>query len=83
MSAPEPFSETYISVGGDDLKLLKKMKVGSRVRVVLYGTLKSKSEHASDVSSDVKQGGSISIAVSRMNLASNSEIADLLDDDDL
>lgn len=82
MAKERPFSETFIDVGGDDVKLLKGMKVGSRVRVVLYGTLKAKSERSEDATTETVAGGSITLTVSKMTLASNSEIADLLDDDE-
>lgn len=76
------YSDTYIELGPDDLKLLKKLKVGGRVRIVLYGTLKAMTERAEDASSETSEGGSLTVTVKKMNLASNNDVAELLDDED-
>lgn len=83
MAADRPFSDARVDLGPDDLKLLKEVKVGGRVRLVIYGTLKAMSQSAGDSTSDTSEGGSMTITVSKLNLASNNEIADLLDDEDV
>jgi hypothetical protein len=85
MADEKPFSRAMIDLSPDDMKLAQKMqaKVGGKVRIVLYGELKALSQRAQDDKSEIAlpSAGSIEIDVSRMQLASNNEIAELFDEE--
>jgi predicted DNA-binding antitoxin AbrB/MazE fold protein len=86
MPEKRPFTRAMIDLGEDDLKLLQKlrMKVGSKVRVVLYGDLVGLSQHAQDDKSEFSMpaSGHVELSVSNLKMASNNEIAELLEETD-
>lgn len=81
MTEQTPFSRAEIELGTEDLKLAKKMKVGGKVRVVVYGTLKELHQSAGDPTTEGMQTGRLVIDASSIKLASNNEIAELFDDE--
>lgn len=86
MAERTPITRAMIDLGEEHLNVVKKlkMKVGSRVRIVLYGELVGLSQQAADDKSEIGMpaGGQISVDVSNLKLASNNEIADLLEETD-
>jgi len=77
-------SSAHINLQGDHVGLVneEKIRAGSKVRIVLYGTVSEVSEHAGD---PMDQGGdgsaSIGMDVSTVRLASNNDIAELFDEE--
>lgn len=78
-----PFSQVRIQLSPDHLALVDKVgaKVGGRVRVVVYGTLKGLSKEQNDRSEEGASSGSLEIDASGIKYASNNEIADLFDEE--
>lgn len=56
-------------------------KVGGKVRLVIYGTLKEFAKTQSDLSQEDSNAGKLTIAVSNVRFASNNEIAELFDEE--
>lgn len=81
--APKVVTRAYVSLSASDVAILKKLKVGSRVRVVLYGEVKSVQQSTSDETKGTADQGSFDMDVSRVNTVANNEVADLLDDDEV
>ena len=78
----EFFTEARISLSPEHLKQVKELKVGGKVRLVLYGTLKGIEQSQDDNSNEEgADRGSLTMTVSQMRTASNNEIADLFDDE--
>jgi hypothetical protein len=86
MAEPRPITRAMIDLGDEDLKVMQKlrMKVGSKVRIVLYGELVGMAEHAGDDKTELTMpaSGHLEVDVSNLKLASNNEIADLLEESD-
>ena len=77
-----PFSRAHIQLSPEDLKKAGKLKVGGRVRFILYGTLKELNQAQPDDSNEGgSTTGSVVLEVSNLKMASNNEIAELFDDE--
>lgn len=78
-----PFSKVVVQLAPEHLDLIKKAstKVGARVRLVVYGSLKGFSEQQSDRSEEGANSGTLEVDASNVKYASNSEIAELFDDE--
>lgn len=77
-----PFSRASIELSPEDLKKAGDLKVGGRVRFILYGTLKELGQSQPDDSTEAGATvGHAVIEVSNLRMASNNEFADLFDDE--
>jgi len=77
-----PFSQATIDLSPDDLKKINDLKVGGKVRFVLYGTLREVSLRQADTSKEgAADEGVAVVEVSNLKLASNNEIAELFDEE--
>lgn len=76
-------TSAMIDLSAEDLGLVNEMdaKVGSRVRIVLYGIVQGVSKSAGDPTEEGGGSGHLTINVSNMKLASNNEIAELFDEE--
>lgn len=85
MAEKELSTRANISLSAEHLKAVQKlqMKVGSKVRLVLYGELTGMSQHAPADQTELATpaGGSIDMSVSSLRAASNNEIAELFDEE--
>lgn len=85
MAEKELGTSAHINLSAEHLKAVQKlqMKIGSKVRLVLYGELTDMSQHSNPDQSEISApaGGSIGMTVSRITPASNNEIAELFDDE--
>lgn len=78
-----PLSTAFLSLEGKELEVLDHAdaKVGSRVRIVLMGIVKRAESHAETRTDEAKTGGSVEIDITSIRIGSNSEIAELFEDD--
>ena len=85
MAEKQQGTRANISLSAEHLKQVQKlqMKVGSKVRLVLYGELTGMSQYANPDQTELATpaGASIDMTVSNMKAASNNEIAELFDDE--
>lgn len=82
MPDSKPFSKVRIELGEDHVGLGKDLKVGGKVRVVVYGTLKAiAAEAADDITTEGQATGRLEIDATGLKVASNNEIAELFDDE--
>lgn len=78
-----PFSQVHIQLSPEHLALVEKVgsKVGGKVRLVIYGSLKGLSKEQSDRSEEGSNMGSLDIDASSVKFSSNNEIAELFDEE--
>jgi hypothetical protein len=78
-----PFSQVHVMLSPEHLALVEKAraKPTSRVRLVVYGTLKGLSMGQDDRSQEGAATGTLEIDASSLKFASNNEIADLFDEE--
>lgn len=74
-------SSARVELTGEDLQKVKELKVGGKVRLVLYGTLKSLNISAGESTEEGADSGSLEMTVSTLKTASNNEIAELFDEE--
>jgi hypothetical protein len=76
-------STARLTVAPEHLAVIDKAetKVGGKVRLVIYGTLRSYEKAQTDLSEEGSQAGSLEVAVSSVKYSSNNEIADLFDEE--
>lgn len=79
--AEKLFTDARIDLSPEHLAALKDVKVGGRVRVVLYGTVKLHSERQIENDMEGASSGTLELNVSNMKLVSNNDIADLFDEE--
>jgi len=75
------FSDATVRLSPSHIQLAKDVKVGSKVRMVLSGTVKEVRQKVAESVDDAAQLGEIILSVSTVKIASNSEIADLFEED--
>jgi len=75
------FSKMLIELKKEDIGAFQKLKVGSRVRLVVEGELKAKSEDKVDNEVDSAQHGTVDIAVKNMKVMGDNEFTDLFADE--
>lgn len=75
-------AEASVTMSPDQMDLVKKLKVGGKVRLVLYGSLTALNLSA-DENSEMggPNGGDLTMTVTNMKVASNNDIAELFDED--
>ena len=83
---PEARATTQVTfeLVGSDVGLAKKadMKVGARMRIVLTGVVKETGQTASDdMTFEGPASGKLVLDVSQLRIGSNSEIADLFNEE--
>lgn len=82
MSDKQINSEAHLTLSADHTPLLKDVKVGGKVRLVMYGTLKSVSQNSGEATDEGgAQSGSLSMSVTGLKIASNNDIAELFDEE--
>jgi hypothetical protein len=77
----QPFSRASIILGTEDLKVAKKLRVGAKVHIKLSGVLKELHLSAGDASEEGMQNGKLVVDASNIQIAANSEIAELFEDE--
>ena len=65
-------SSAHVELTGDDLQKVKDLKVGGKVRLVLYGTLKSLKVQAGEATEEGADSGSLEMTVTSLKTASNN-----------
>ena len=75
------FSRARVDLNKDDLAAVKDLKVGGKVRIVLYGTLKALNIKSTETTDEGADSGSVEMDVSNVKVASNNEIAELMEED--
>jgi hypothetical protein len=71
-----PFTKAHVQLSPRDLPAIDAVaaKIGSRVRIVLYGTLAGLEKTQEDKSMTEPDAGSLDIDVSKIDFASSSEL---------
>lgn len=80
----KPTTEASFDLVGGDVELARKagMKVGARMRIVLTGIVKETGQAASeDMTVEGPASGRLVLDVQNLRIGSNSEIADLFDEE--
>ena len=75
------FSKAHIELKKEDIGAFQKLKVGSRVRLVLVGEIKAKSEDKVDHEVDSAQHGTVDISVKNLRVAGDNEFTDLFSEE--
>lgn len=80
---PQATSKAMISLEKADLGVVTQAdaKVGSRVRLVITGTVRNISKGNTDDSQEGSNVGSLELDVNTIKMAANSDIADLFEED--
>ena len=78
-----PLSVARLTLEGSNLEVLNeaKAKAGSRVRIVIYGTVSRVEEAVSGRLEDSTGSGSLDVDIKSVNIVTNNDIQELLDDD--
>lgn len=78
-----PLSFAHLTLEGKEMEVLDhaEAKVGSNVRIVLMGTVKSVEKRADGRLEDARTSGNVTIDISSIRVGSNNEIAELFEDD--
>lgn len=75
-------STAHLMLAGKDLALLEGMKVDGKVRLIVYGRIARLSQQASEnIEEQGASTGLLEVDVTTLKAASNSEIAELFDED--
>jgi len=75
------FSKARIELKKEDIGAFQKLKVGSRVRLVLVGEIRMKSEDKVDNEVDNAQHGMVEIALKSLKVVGDNEFTDLFKDE--
>lgn len=80
-SPVERTPEAYITLSEKMLPAVRDLKPGARVRIILYGTLKENNERVGNPEGEAADSGSITVQLTRIVPAQNSDIAELFEEE--
>lgn len=73
--------EAEITLDKRMLSLVKGLKPGAKVRLILYGTLKELTQEVGDPEGLAGDSGCLTVQLTKIVAAQNSDIADLFDEE--
>jgi hypothetical protein len=80
-SPVERTPEAFVTLDKAMLASARELKPGARVRIILYGTLKELNERVGDPEGQSGDSGSLTVQLTNMKVAQNSDIAELFEED--
>lgn len=81
LSPVKKLPEALVTLDKGMLSVARALKPGARVRIILYGTLKELVERVGDPEGQAGDSGSLSVQLTNIKVAQNSDIADLFEEE--